>query len=605
MDVKPTPKPRTLIAKEAPIPAPRIFMAPPTRSRTISESDKSDESKSQESKSTEFLRSLGSSSRQLKNDISEKMTAKGKAVISSTKNASIRLEKSVKHLLTRRLTNLTSEDQTDGDDPKPGLHDDRCVSLSAGDEVFNSISFYSPLHGNLKHVDNEEDLSRRYSPPPPVYPPPPPPDESIYDELQSVTSVRSSRFNTMSSDLSERVGRDFCDDATNSSPRTMESDSSDRSSSYYSDAPRSEILDLNRKLFRSDSWSFYDATPTSENGHEKDLNDLDKRSLLEEIEAVLQRERTSCTSDMSSASLVNSLYENWFPAKISPVADAKRGRTSKSVILEFDPFASGSPPLHSDNNDLLLLKTLLATSDSQSSNGSTNDLMEDLEEDDLEVTSPPSPPRRYDSLPKHEYDEVEIVSEDSDKAVAGKNPALLPKLAHLAKKKKPAVPPRKGVSAQDDGAKVCEVSGSDCDKLTALKSCSEERKSGMMHKLKRFTHESTSYVKPNVMSFVRQSSFSKFLVKHKENSADGNASSSGKFRRMERPKIAMNENPPTHKGVLYKSGAGIEKAKDLVARFAVLLDQKVAFYTDQGMGNLKEVIQLAEVKSLHLLQDVK
>lgn len=137
---------------------------------------------------------------------------KGRAVISSTRNASIRLEKSVKNLLTRRLTSLNQDDllrdNTGGNKKfKDPVEDERCVSVPA-DDIFSSISFYSPLNSNLRSVRNEEDLSgTRHSPPPPAYPPPHP-DESIYDELQSVTSG-SSRYDTISSTISDKVDRDF------------------------------------------------------------------------------------------------------------------------------------------------------------------------------------------------------------------------------------------------------------------------------------------------------------------------------------------------------------------------------------------------------------
>lgn len=217
--MKPIPKPRSAVP-ERPVPAPRRL--PPSlpvapRHSDSSQSEKSDDARStpesRGSSNNEFFRNLSTSSRQLKDEISEKVTTKGRAVISSTRNASIRLEKSVKSLLTRRLTSLNQDellrDGTDGGKMfKDSVEDERCVSMPA-DDIFSSISFYSPLNSNLKSVRNEEDLSgMRYSPPPPVYPPPPHPDASIYDELQSVTSG-SSRYDTISSTASEKVDRDF------------------------------------------------------------------------------------------------------------------------------------------------------------------------------------------------------------------------------------------------------------------------------------------------------------------------------------------------------------------------------------------------------------
>lgn len=222
MATKPIPKPRSVLTDNRPIPAPRRIppTLPPARSSSptseSSQSEKSDDLKSTSTNESqrsqhEFFRSLSTSSRQLKDEISEKMTVKGRAMISSTRNASIRLERSVKNLLTRRLSSLNQDDvsQAGAKKLKDPVEEDRCVSMPA-DDIFSSISFYSPLSGNLRSVKNEEDLSdTRHSPPPPVYPPPPLPDESIYDELQSVISGSSGRYDTLSSTVSDKVERDF------------------------------------------------------------------------------------------------------------------------------------------------------------------------------------------------------------------------------------------------------------------------------------------------------------------------------------------------------------------------------------------------------------
>lgn len=239
MEAKPIPKPRSIMA-ERPVPAPRKIppVLPPAtsssspRSKSPSSessqsSQKSDETKSssteQSRNSNEFFRQLSTSSRQLKDEISEKMTLKGRAVISSTRNVSIRLEKSMKNLLTRRLTSLNQEDilhdSNLGNTKKIGddntIEDERCVSMPA-DDIFSSITFHSPFSSNLRSIRNEEDLSGlRYSPPPPVYPPPPLPVESINDELNSFTSSSSGHYDTLSSTISEKVQRDFPESSFN------------------------------------------------------------------------------------------------------------------------------------------------------------------------------------------------------------------------------------------------------------------------------------------------------------------------------------------------------------------------------------------------------
>lgn len=91
-----------------------------------------------------------------KDEISEKMTMKGRAVISSTRNASIRLEKSVKNLLTRRLTSSNQDDIIRDNSIvnkkfKDPVEEERCVSMPT-DDIFSSISFYSPLNSNLRSI---------------------------------------------------------------------------------------------------------------------------------------------------------------------------------------------------------------------------------------------------------------------------------------------------------------------------------------------------------------------------------------------------------------------------------------------------------------------
>ncbi|XP_066597804.1 uncharacterized protein RhoGAP15B isoform X2 [Prorops nasuta] len=613
MEVKPVPKPRSMVA-DRPVPAPRTIppSVEPDRSRSTSESsqsERSDESRSTSGESrmnAEFFRSLSSSSRQLKDEISEKMTVKGRAVISSTRNASIRLEKSVKNLLTRRLTSIHQEQDTRK--VKDPVEDDRCVSMP-GNDIFSSISFYSPLNSNLKSMRNEEDLSEsKNSPPPPVYPPPPLPDESIYDELQSVASGSSGRYDTLSSVVSDKIGLDDSLDLA----RTLKIQDME-----FSEGKELEGTDSER-LSRSDSWTFYDAGSR----------------------------RTS--SNLSEASVQNSLYENWRPRKVGEEKvsedDVTRQKSTKSLLFEFDPFARTSEDsLYSnyENNDLMLLEALLATSDTPSSAGSIVDPLEveerdeqevleeeavvvenredqegreDLEEDDeeqegeidnvtMEGKSPPEPPKRFDSLPKNEYDQVEFV-EEPDKQTPAKNPALPPKLVHLAMKKQPAVPPRKISSAQSKPLVPPKKTFKD-NVIQSTSSPSAERKSteqrskvSVMQKLRKLSHDSTAHViRPNVISFVK--SGSKLLSRNKENPAKVKTS------KMQMPKVSLNHKPTTHKGVVYKTGVGIERAKDLVQRMTVLLDRKLSFYVDKNMSTLKEAVNLDSIHSIHLLQDVR
>ncbi|XP_020278516.1 uncharacterized protein LOC109852089 [Pseudomyrmex gracilis] len=657
MEVKPIPKPRSVLTENKPIPAPRKILPSVRSSSPTSESgqsEKSDDLKPTASNTTnnessrsnhEFFRSLSTSSRQLKDGISEKMTVKGRAVISSTRNASIRLERSVKNLLTRRLSSLNQDDVVDGQstDQKKlkdsvGVEEDRCVSMPA-DNIFSSISFYSPLSGNLRSVKNVEDLSDRHSPPPPIYPPPPLPDESIYDELQSVTSGSSGRYDTLSSTVSDNVERDF--NLLNFT-RNQGSDSSDQSLNL-SDVNLSLSLDKfetssAKRLSRSDSWTFYDATPSAK---AESVNNVDRIFSVEEeenFEKSFEKElsildRTSCASNESHASVQNSIYENLSSPKIdcqqqptTPPANTRQ-QNSKSLLYEFDPFAktSDNENVKNNNDDLLLLETLLA---STNDSGSVDSALEfagnadnegDQENEELThpgISSiPPEPPKRFDSLPKNEYDVAEGVEQPEKNQVLIKNPPLLPKLAHMVTKKQPAVPPRKPSTRRSsaDTSRFLQPTVSTTTTTMTMtnkvdedttssssRAADDHRKVSVIQKLKKLRHESTVHaLKPNVISFVK--SGSKLLSRTREHMAE----SGSRSPRMERPKVNAQHNPVTHRGIVYRPGMGIERAKDLVLRAAVLLDRKLSFYTDKSMSTLKEVVELETVHSIHLLQAVK
>lgn len=335
MEVKPVPKPRSIISdRPTPVPAPRTLQVPSLPSRSTSPSESSQSGKSDETKSlpeskglkSEFFRSLSTGSKQFKDEISEKMTVKGRAVISSTRNASIRLEKSVKNLITRRLTSLNQDDLQDTETKvKDPIEEDRCMSLPAND-IFSTISFYSPLRSNLKSVKNEEDLTgARYSPPPPVYPPPPLPIESIYDELQSVTSGNSSRYDTLSSTFSERAERDF-PEAFNFLNYVQNQGSDSDQSLSMSDIHGSQ--EVAKRLSRSDSWTFYDVAAVGKLDKSDGVDELDRISSAEEDEKEAPiMERISCNSNVSQISLQNSLYENWLLKKSPSNEDEGRDAT--------------------------------------------------------------------------------------------------------------------------------------------------------------------------------------------------------------------------------------------------------------------------------------
>lgn len=251
----------------------------------------------------------------------------------------------------------------------------------------------------------------------------------------------------------------------------------------------------------------------------------------------------------------------------------------------------------------------MENNESASSGGSANDIREEEEEeDDIQIeeevkneilTIPPTPPRRFDSLPKNEYDEVEMV--EVPEKLTKKSPALLPKLAHLASRKQPAVPPRKSAIKNNNNLSTNKSLSDTVEETIFNKSLAsgaivkniEEKRTSVMQRL----------MKPNNMiNFVKNGS--KLLSRNKELVEVSVKRVNSK--KLERPITSLgNQNPPSHRGVIYRSGVGIERAKDLVSRAAVLIDQKLSFYSDKSMSTLKEVISLEKIHSIHLLQDVK
>ena len=134
-----------------------------------------------------------------------------------------------------------------------------------------------------------------------------------------------------------------------------------------------------------------------------------------------------------------------------------------------------------------------------------------------------------------------------------------------------------------------------------MKAVEEHRRRGVMQKLKKLKYDSGAHsIRPNMISFVK--SGSKLLSRSRDH---GGGVPTVKSTNLERPKVNSPYHPATHRGVVYRTGFGIERAKDLVQRAAVLSGKKLQFYTDKGMSTLKEEINLDTVYSIHLLQDVK
>lgn len=335
-----------------------------------------------------------------------------------------------------------------------------------------------------------------------------------------------------------------------------------------------------KKLSRSDSWTFYDtvAGTIAEN-----VDEVDKISSVEEenLEKSFERkvsliDRNSCASNESHASIQNSLYENLAPPRIdsqqqqpTQLSDT-RMQSSKSLLFEFDPYArSEDENVYSnyENNDLMLLEALLANNDSHSADAEEEQEDDDLTHPDVSST-PPEPPKRYDSLPK---DECEAEEQPDKVQASNKNPPLLPKLAHLVTKKQPAVPPRKPARKSPAGSSSSPAVttttttttttpittlANNLDENTtspssgATKVAEDHRKVSVIQKLKKLRQDSTVHaINSNVISFVK--SGSKLLSRTREHIGE----SGSRSPRMEKPKVNAPHNAVTHKGIVYRYGA--------------------------------------------------
>lgn len=304
------------------------------------------------------------------------------------------------------------------------------------------------------------------------------------------------------------------------------------------------------------------------------ISSVEEESLEKSFERKISPiDRTSCASFESQASIQNSLYENLSPRvdcrqQPTTIPSDARLQSSKSVLFEFDPFAKTSEDenvySNYENNDLMLLETLLATNDSADSTLEFRESAEEEQDEDLTHPginlTPPEPPKRFDSLPKNEYDVPEGVEQPDKVQASSKNPPLLPKLAHLVTKKQPAVPPRK--PSMKSPALPQPNASTTVTTTTTLVNNDEEnvnlssgtprlaedhRKVSVIQKLKKLGQESTVHaIKPNVISFVK--SGSKLLSRTREHIGESGLRS----LRMERPKVNAPHNPVTHRGLVYR-----------------------------------------------------
>ncbi|EFA00372.1 arf-GAP with Rho-GAP domain, ANK repeat and PH domain-containing protein 1 [Tribolium castaneum] len=297
------------------------------------------------------VRSLSNASRQIAEDIGELVQDKKKAMIAGTRQSVRRI--------TKRFNSYHSESPQD---PEPA-EDDFGDTL----DIFNSISFQSPLSSTSAIYNNVE--AEEFNAPPPTHPPPPLPQECIYDAPASISGGSTS--NSEQSNLG------------NYPPN------------YESVFPVYSNSDSD--LSRSGSWRFYDPVNKVENIY----NDLD---------VTVQRTECDVNSNVSefSTEVRNSLYENHTIA--ARVQAEKKCR--ESVIMQFDPLRTGStvgedvcfPQSVLPSEDIKMLEEYFQ-GDLYGNVSITRTLDEwsiSNDSEPEEFITPPMPPVRIDSLPEEE-----------------------------------------------------------------------------------------------------------------------------------------------------------------------------------------------------------
>ncbi|XP_047524117.1 arf-GAP with Rho-GAP domain, ANK repeat and PH domain-containing protein 2 [Pieris napi] len=365
MNTPPVPKPRSSgfsqnDSLKRPVPLPRTKV-PVTNERVTA---------------SEVLRSIGTVSKQITEDVAQKVTNSAKfandkiekSFMDGSKFAKDTLEKTISTskavrasvtksviettktagLKIRRTKKLETDQSEDSQ---------RCVSMPAADvSFFDNIQFYSPLLEQKK-------IS---------------PEAGPSEKLQSPSSQINSQIDNLSL-LS--CNSDSITDSMSTSHDNIEFDQND-STSFL----ESEMTYDTPKPSRANSFISVKSAPEVPG----------RRKKKEKIEIMRQ----------------NSLYENW-TLQLSPKPNVESiDRPSKSTIYEFDPLNFTAQPKKYDgvSNELLLLESFLIgdTYGTIVSNDVGVDDTFDFVESDY--FNPPTPPERFDSLAVGEIAEKPTLS---------------------------------------------------------------------------------------------------------------------------------------------------------------------------------------------------
>jgi Arf-GAP/Rho-GAP domain/ANK repeat/PH domain-containing protein 1 len=345
-----------------PIPAPRQNQPPDLKKpvptpRKAAPKVKPDSPDEQSNTFSRRVRSLSNASKQIAGDIGGLVQDKKKAVIEGTRQSVRRI--------TKRF-NSYHQEVPPGPESEP---DDFSDTL----DIFNSISFQSPLSCNSSIYNNVDD---EFSAPPPAHPPPPLPQDVIYDAPPSVSGSTSN---------SEHSNVGSYQNYESVFPVYSNSDSD---------------------LSRSGSWKFYDPVSKVEN-------------IYNDVEIVKDESRSfdvnSNVSDLS-IEIRNSLYENH--TIVAKPRQEPEPKCRESVILQFDPLSRTQPPKEEEppptsclaKEDIKLLEEFLQGDlyGNLSITKTLDDWSISNDSDPEDFITPPAPPVRFDSLPEEEQQPPQI-----------------------------------------------------------------------------------------------------------------------------------------------------------------------------------------------------
>ncbi|XP_044731613.1 uncharacterized protein LOC123294596 [Chrysoperla carnea] len=529
-------------------------------------------------------------SKQISGDITDRVQEKKRAVIESARNAHLCVKKNV----AKHFGSLHRDGSITPDIPSAP---EKTQSLPPSSEIFEGISFQSPLtleKKKKKQIEypvndiDDETYSEPPSFPPPLMPPPPLPDESLYDEPQSANASGSSSscggtLNSVS--LSDRLNYEeiFPDGISLLSYAQAHGSDSD------SDKTCAPKVDSSHHLHRSESWSFYDSVNRNQNcdsipedesiyandsiiqEHENEKEDekendeppprperKDRKLSNQSFKEDFSKMNILRLSEISSISVQNTLYENHILQPQPVKRDQEKPTTPQSskitdsMIFEFDPL-NNLPPLSDDSsNDLSFLESILQGdtygTTTYTSNENHDWSLSDDESESGDVLNPPTPPKRFDSLPS-EMDQVPstkwfIPTPDSNSTTK----------------------------------ETLNVSPEKIEKSTEKTNWMKQRLSGVIQKL----------VPDNSRNITRRS-----------------------FRGKDDVKLKMTDKPSasgqtivTHQGFMIKFGrsGGVEDLfGDVNPRWCYLGNGKLTCYNDNTLKVIKETINVEHILSVQLI----